>query len=238
MGADRHEPAQRPGIGGRQQLHHLRHAAPRRQRAVVVGALARVRVAQRHLADADAAAAATMLPLLLLLQLPGEVVRHEAAVAGAHHVHGPAAAEAREVLAREERGERGGLEGVGPRGRARGGRAEEEQRRHHQVEVPRQGSRLRRPLPRRVRSEAVDQHHHRRRPLVGVGVGGRWLEEGRVGPVVDGGVGGGVHGGGALAEAGRGEHPPEHRVEQGHHAETHCSLPGRLDLTCLGLCPR
>jgi hypothetical protein len=216
VGADGHQPPQRPGVGGRQQLRHLRDAAPRCQRAVVLRALARVRVAQRHLPDADAAAAA--------VQLPGQVVRHEPAVAGADHVHGAAGAEAREVAARaaaarEERGEGAGLEGVGAGGRARGGGPEEEERGHHQVEVAGQRARLRRPLPRRVRAEPVDQHHHRpRRLLLLRGRGG--LEEGGVGPEVDGGVVG-VDGGGGGAEARRGEHAAEHRVEQGHHAEPH-----------------
>ena len=71
------------------------------------------------------------------VQLLGQVVCHEPAVAAAHHVHRAVGAEAREVAAAavEERGEGGGLEGVGAVECARGGGAEEEQRGHHQVEV-------------------------------------------------------------------------------------------------------
>jgi hypothetical protein len=159
---------------------------------------------------------ATLPPPAERRQLPREVVRHEPDVARAHHVHLPASAEAGEVL--QERGEGGGLERVGPRRGARQGGAEEEERRHNQVEVAGEGTHLRRPLPRRGQARSRVSAP----PPVAPAAPKKRRRRGRGGPKVDGGVG--IDGGGGRAEAGGDEHAPEHGVEHGHHAEPHRSL--------------
>ena len=231
--AERHQPPERLPVRRRHQLRHLRHAALRRQRRVVLRPLRQVGVAQHHLPHLHLAVAGRRR------QRPRQGPRHQPAVAGAHDGQFPAfAAEAWEVRAAagEERGDGGCLERVGARRGAGGGGAEEEEGRDHQVEVAGERAHLRAPLPRRVRPEAMDEHHHRPPPRRRRGGGGAILgredQERGVRPEVERRAVV-VDDGGAWPEAGGGEHPPEHGADE-RHGEPHGrrSLSRALSCVC------